>query len=55
MNEPCDCCGNDPDECICHISADFPEELIPELDTDVLDFEYYEEYNEKNGDENENR
>lgn len=39
--EPCDYCGNEPDECICHLAPDFPDDPIDELDTDYLDWEYH--------------
>lgn len=41
--DPCDYCGNDPDECVCHLAPDFPDEPIPELDTDYLDWDHYQE------------
>jgi hypothetical protein len=44
--DPCDYCGNDPDECVCYLAPDFPDEPIPELDTDYLNWDHYEE--EKN-------
>lgn len=47
--DPCDYCGNDPDECVCHLAPDFPNEPIPELDTDYLDWDHYME--EDNDDE----
>ncbi len=43
MSEPCDYCGNEPDECVCHLAPDFPDDLIRELDTDYLSWEHYEE------------
>ncbi len=43
MEEPCGYCGNDPDECVCHLAPDFPDDPILELDTDYLDWEFYEE------------
>lgn len=52
IDEPCDYCGNEPDECVCYLAQDFPMDLIPELDTDMLDWEYYEENeNEIDGEE----
>ena len=39
--EPCGGCGREADECVCPL--DFPEDLIEELDTDYLDWDYYEE------------
>ena len=39
----CDTCGNDPDECICGITSDFPNDPILELDSDYLDWDHYEE------------
>ena len=45
--EPCDYCGNDPDECVCHLAPDFPNDPVAELDTDYLDFGYHEEYNDE--------
>ena len=40
----CDACGNDPDECVC--PPELPDDLITELDTDFLDWEFYEEKND---------
>lgn len=51
LGEPCDHCGNEPDECVCHLAADFPEDSIRELDTDFLDWEHYEEDNDESGGE----
>ena len=43
MNGPdCDRCGNSPDECVCHLTLDFPDDLDRELDTDYLDWAHYE-------------
>lgn len=39
--EPCGYCGNEPDECVCYLAADFPDEPIMELDTDYLDWDHY--------------
>jgi len=47
IEEPCDYCGSEPDECVCHLAPDFPDEVIPELDTDMLDWEHYEEENDE--------
>ena len=48
----CGYCGREIDECVCYLAADFPNETIPELDTDELDWEHYEENNnESNGSE----
>jgi len=41
----CDYCGREVAECVCYLAADFPDEPIPELDTDVLDWDHYEEEN----------
>lgn len=41
--EPCMYCGREPDECVCHLAPDFPDDPIEELDTDFLDWDYYEE------------
>lgn len=49
--EPCGYCGREPDECICHLAPDFPDDVIDELDTDYLNSEYYEEYNKEKDDE----
>ena len=43
VGEPCDYCGNEPDECVCHLAPDFPDDLVEELDTDYLDWAHYEE------------
>ena len=45
--ESCDYCGNDHDECMCHLAPDFPDEPISELDTDYLDWDHYEEENDE--------
>lgn len=45
--EPCGYCGNELEYCVCYLAADFPDELIPELDTDMLDWEHYEENNDE--------
>lgn len=51
--EPCGYCGNEPDACVCHLAGDFPDDLIEELDTDYLDWDFYEEENdESSGQEN---
>lgn len=47
IDEPCDYCGNEPEECVCHLAPDFPDEVIPELDTNMLDWEHYEEYGDE--------
>lgn len=47
--EPCDYCGREPDECVCHLAPDFPDDPIEELDTDYLDWDYYEEENDEAG------
>lgn len=49
MLEYCDYCGNDADECVCHLAQDFPEDLIEELDTDYLSWAHYEENNNASG------
>ena len=49
MNDFCDYCGNDPDDCVCHLAPDFPDDLIEELDTDYLDWSHYEEDNNEGG------
>jgi len=41
--DSCDYCGNDLDECVCHLAPDFPSEPILELDTDYLDWDHYVE------------
>lgn len=46
MSEPCDYCGNEPDECVCHLAPDFPDDPILELDTDYLSWDFYEEDND---------
>ncbi len=46
--EPCDYCGNDPDECVCHLAPDFPDDPVLELDTDYLDWAHYEEDDNEN-------
>lgn len=43
IDEPCDYCGNEPDECVCHLAPDFPDDPVLELDTDYLDWDYYGE------------
>lgn len=49
--EPCGGCGREADECVC--PPDFPDDPIEELDTDYLDWGFYEEDgNESNGEEN---
>lgn len=42
--EPCDYCGNDQEECICHLAPGFPDDPIQELDSDYLDWDYYAEH-----------
>ncbi len=37
----CDACGNESDECVC--PPELPDDLVAELDTDYLDWEFYEE------------
>ena len=51
LEEPCNYCGNDPEACVCHMAPDFPDDPIPELDTDYLDSDYYEEYNDESSGE----
>lgn len=51
IGEPCDYCGNEPDECICHLAPDFPTDTILELDTDYLDWDHYEGVVEEDDDE----
>ena len=54
--EPCGHCGNEPDECVCHLAMDFPDDPIDELDTDYLSWDYFEEnQNETDGEENPSR
>ncbi len=48
-DEPCGYCGNEPDECVCHLAPDFPDDPILELDTDYLDWLYYEEESDESG------
>jgi hypothetical protein len=40
---PCHTCGRELDECVCGLAPDFPDDPIPELDTDQLDWDHYEE------------
>lgn len=46
--EPCGYCGNEQDECVCHLAADFPDDPIEELDTEYLDWGFYQESNSGN-------
>ena len=46
MIDYCDYCGREPDECVCRLAPDFPDEPILELDTDYLDWDFDEEENE---------
>lgn len=45
-DEPCVVCGREPDECICALAADMPDNFGPELESDYLDWDFYQE--EKN-------
>jgi hypothetical protein len=47
LDDYCDYCGNEPDECVCHLAPDFPMEADPILDTDYLDWGHYEENNDE--------
>lgn len=49
-DEPCGGCGNELEECVC--PPDFPDDPIEELDTDYLDWGFYELKEEKEEDEN---
>jgi hypothetical protein len=42
-SEPCTYCGREADECICPMALDFPNDVIRELDTDYLNWDFYEE------------
>jgi hypothetical protein len=53
-SEPCGYCGNEPDECVCYLAQDFPDDPIEELDTDYLDWEFYEEEENNEGGRQEN-
>jgi hypothetical protein len=39
-------CGREIEECVCGLAPDFDDEPIPELDTDALDWDHYEEDND---------
>jgi len=43
QDEPCMGCGREADECICYLAPDFPSDVIDELDTDYLSWDFYEE------------
>ena len=51
---PCDSCGREQDDCICELAGGFADEVIEELDTDYLDFGFYEENNQHEADGKEN-
>lgn len=40
---PCDYCGREPEECICHLAGGFPDDTIDEIDTEYFDWGFYEE------------
>ena len=49
IEEFCEGCGRDSDECVCHLALDFPDDPILELDTDYLDWDHYEEEESNDG------
>lgn len=46
-DEPCGVCGCEPEACVCGMVPDFPDDVIDELDTSYLSWEFYEEEQEK--------
>lgn len=45
--ESCAVCGNEPDECICEMSPDFPDDLCEGIEDDDLDWDFYKEWNDE--------
>ncbi len=54
QHQPCDYCGREAEDCICHLAGGFPDDVVEELDTDYLDFGFYEEDNHHEADGKEN-
>ncbi len=50
----CSVCGREPEECICAMAPDLPDSFGDEIESDYLDWQFYEEErkNETDGQEN---
>jgi len=46
-SESCAVCGNEPEECICAMAPDFPDDLCEGIEDDDLDWDFYQEYNDE--------
>ncbi len=46
-NEECAVCGNEPDECVCAMAPDFPDDLCEGIEDDDLDWDFYQEWNDE--------
>jgi hypothetical protein len=42
-SEPCSVCGLEPNECICMLAPDFPDEVTADIDNEYYDWDFYGE------------
>jgi len=45
-SEPCSVCGREPDECICGMAPDFPDDAT-DIDDDYYEWDFFENEEEE--------